>query len=619
MNLSTFNEMKRVLPSGGIRLHGSSLRELQLALCAMLDDIMLVCRESGFDWTLGGGSVLGALRHKGFIPWDDDLDLNMPRSQWAGFRNAFLARFGDKYVVYEPGRPEDYPLAFPRIRLKGTSVITREDLLFPDLEHGVFIDVFLLENTFDNVFLRYLHGAGAMLLGLLYSCRKQFFERKQLRNWGVNGAVFRLKRAIGFFLAVFPLKTWVRIWHGWNGLCGNDESRYVTFPVGRRHFFGELAERDGLHTSRTAEFEGRTVLIPAKSEQYMVRLYGASFMVPPPLKDREKHVFFPPFSLQRGHGAANVGELSESISVVIPVYGRDYALATVPFLLRQRYAKALRIVVIDNGNGGELSARLHALEGDCVHVISLDENLGGSAAYITGVDFAMKEHADTGAIWLLDDDAVPDAETLPRLCAALDEMRSSLCRVACIGSTVLDADDSSRVLESGARYSVFLGHAFARNAGRSAARLKREILAVDYCAACSVLIPKSVISRCGFWEDVFIHFDDIEWGLRVKRRFGCQSYAVTDSFVRHQRFSPDKAGDWICYFDARNQYWLAAKYGRLSVASAWLKNVSKNAMDLIGRQYPGRILLRRLAWRDYCAGVRRNRKEVENVLAEHAS
>ena len=302
------------------------------------------------------------------------------------------------------------------------------------------------------------------------------------------------------------------------------------------------------------------------------------------------------------------------VSLVMPVYGRDDALTTIPFLMRQPYAESLRIAVIDNGNCDELSGRLRALEGEHIHVISFAENRGGSGAYIAGVDYAMREHAETDAIWLLDDDAIPDECTLPRLCAGLEEIQRSSGGVACIGSTVLDAKDPTRVIESGATYSVYLGHAFARNAGCLAADLKRALVPVDYCAACSVLIPKAAIRTCGFWEDVFIHLDDIEWGLRAKRQFGCQSYAVTDSFVRHQRFDPEKAGDWICYFDARNLYWLTAKYGRLAVACAWVKNALKNGLDAVRKRRRERRAARRLAWRDFRLGVRRTRTDVERML-----
>ena len=299
MGLSTFDAFKRLQVGGAIPLEGERLRSLQRCLLTILDDIVAVCAEENVRWTLGGGSVLGAIRHRGFIPWDDDLDLNMPRGEWTRFRKAFLARFGEKYAIYEPGSPADYPLAFPRIRLRGSRVVTREDLLLTDVEPGAFIDVFMLENTFDNAVLRVLHGFGSLLLGFCYSCRKQFAERKLLRRWGMNGVAFRAKRVLGLPLSVLSLGGWTRLWDRWNRLCENDASRLVTFPVGRRHFFGELAPRTELGESTAAEFEGRAVRIPEGAAAYMTRLYGPDYMTPPPESVRERHMVFD-FRLPQG-------------------------------------------------------------------------------------------------------------------------------------------------------------------------------------------------------------------------------------------------------------------------------------------------------------------------------
>lgn len=295
--LSTFDAFKRLETADAVPVEGEGLRALQNCLLTILDDIAAVCREEGIVWTLGGGSALGAVRHRGFIPWDDDLDVNMPRGEWMRFREAFLKRFGGKYVVYEPGVPRNYPLAFPRIRLKGTRVVTREDLLLPEIEPGAFIDIFMLEATHDNGILRRLHGLGSLVLGFCYSCRKHFHERALLRKWGLDGGAFRLKRAIGFFLAVLPLGVWTRLWDRWNRLCGDPCSRFVTFPVGRRHFFGELALRSELGVARPGTFEGRETPVPAGVEAYMTRLYGPDYLTPPPPEKRERHIVFEPLGL----------------------------------------------------------------------------------------------------------------------------------------------------------------------------------------------------------------------------------------------------------------------------------------------------------------------------------
>ena len=297
MGLSTFDAFKRLEAADAIPVEGERLRDLQRCLLGMLDDVRSVCADEKIVWTLGGGSVLGAMRHGGFIPWDDDLDVNMPRGEWSRFRKAFEARFGGKYVIYGPGSPADYSLAFPRIRLRGTRVVTREDLLHEAIEPGCFIDVFMLENMFGNPLLRLFHGIGSLALGFCYSCRKQFFERRLLRKWKLNGAAFRVKRTIGFFLAVLPMGVWTRLWDRWNRCCRNASSRLVTFPVGRKHFFGELAPRAELAETRPGQFCGRTVCLPKGAEAYLTRLYGPDYLTPPPPERRERHVVFEPLSL----------------------------------------------------------------------------------------------------------------------------------------------------------------------------------------------------------------------------------------------------------------------------------------------------------------------------------
>ena len=295
MGLSTFDAWKHLEAEGAVPLEGERLLALQKRLASILDDILAVSRETGTHLVLGGGTALGALRHKGFIPWDDDLDVNMPSLEWPIFRKAFEARFGGKYAVYGPGEPKDYGLCFPRIRLAGTSFITREDLVAPTPCTGVFVDVFLSESTPDNPALRRLHGLGSLALGFLYSCRKAFLERRWQRKWGMNGGAFRIKRAIGLFTAFAPLGWWTRLWNRWNGLCRNESSRFVTYPAGRKHYFGELALREDLLPGESRLFEGRECPCATGLEGYMVRLYGPDYMTLPPPEKRERHVAFPPF------------------------------------------------------------------------------------------------------------------------------------------------------------------------------------------------------------------------------------------------------------------------------------------------------------------------------------
>ena len=102
-------------------------------------------------------------------------------------------------------------------------------------------------------------------------------------------AALRLKAAVGRCTAFMSVNAWVRLWDRWNRICRDERSKYVTVPVGRRHFFGELCERAEMCGTRPIEFEGRTFAAPARVEDYMRRNYGPDYMTPPPPEKRERH------------------------------------------------------------------------------------------------------------------------------------------------------------------------------------------------------------------------------------------------------------------------------------------------------------------------------------------
>ena len=301
------------------------------------------------------------------------------------------------------------------------------------------------------------------------------------------------------------------------------------------------------------------------------------------------------------------------VAVIVPVFGRECVFTTVAFLRAQPYADSLRFVIVDNGNGPALSNRLAALEGSDCHVIRFDENRGGSAAYISGMGYAMRECPDADWVWLLDDDAVPNAGTLPGLLKTMEAQIAVDPKVASVGSAVVSAEHPGVIAECGARFSPLFGHARPCLGGRRLADVGEVTLPVSYAAACSLLVNKAAVVACGFWEDVFIHFDDIEWGLRVGKA-GWRNFATTASTVIHPDFHGyDESRCWMTYFDARNKYWLASKYSPLHVCLARIKNAIFDLKALLTGRLRASIAYRRLAWKDYRSGVRRTRAELLEV------
>ena len=80
MGLSTVDAFKHIRSEEALTLTDEQLKDLQRTLNGMLSDLDECCRRNGLTYVLGGGSCLGAVRHHGFIPWDVDVDVNMPRA-----------------------------------------------------------------------------------------------------------------------------------------------------------------------------------------------------------------------------------------------------------------------------------------------------------------------------------------------------------------------------------------------------------------------------------------------------------------------------------------------------------------------------------------------------------
>lgn len=292
MNLSTFEVFKSLKSDNyGIKVEGDTLKKCQKVILSIAEDVISICEKENIWYELGGGTALGAIRHQGFIPWDDDIDINILGRDFELLKKKVYEYYGNKYTFLDYS-VSDYGLAMGKVMLNNTIFRDRES--YGSDNCGFFIDLFLVENVPDNPFIRKIHGTLCMISGGLLSCRKFYKNRKFLLDLTKENPEVRktvnTKIRIGRLVSFLSISKCAAITDGIYGWCKNDKSKYVSIPSGRKHYFGGMYKRDLLLPTEEATFEGHKWKVVKNYSEYFTNLYGPKYMELPSEEKREHHV-----------------------------------------------------------------------------------------------------------------------------------------------------------------------------------------------------------------------------------------------------------------------------------------------------------------------------------------
>lgn len=270
-------------------LNNEKLEELHKVLLDIYKDIATVCEENNLTAFLCGGSVLGAIRHKGFIPWDDDLDIAMTREDFKIFHKIFRRRYREKYIINAPNYSRDAKTRFVKVLKKGTVCREIVDSTNPDLQR-IAVDIFLIEKIPENRIHRLLKGGFCNILEYISSqvilqesssTSAPFYRQTSRASYMIRmgiGTVFSFANSSAWFNAIDKIARY----DGKTGLYG--------IPTGRKHYFGEIFPYDTFFPPRYVDFCGIKAPVFHDYDAYLYNLYGDYMQVPPPEK-RERHYF----------------------------------------------------------------------------------------------------------------------------------------------------------------------------------------------------------------------------------------------------------------------------------------------------------------------------------------
>lgn len=250
----------------------TQLEHLQKVILSIAKDVDEICQKHKITYFLLGGSAIGAIRHKGFIPWDDDLDIVMDDANYEKFLRVCKAELDrDKYYIQEAF--VDWPLGFTKIKLRGTYFQEPGQYVNTENECGIFLDVFKMENAPSSV----------MAQRWQYLCAKYLLCYCLLeRGWKeVSG----LKKLMMF--AAYPVKIgFVRNFlknqvEKWNKI----DTNHRLFWTGRYRYNKSFYHKDIFEEAIYVPFEDITLPIPKEYDKWLIQIFG-DYMTPPPVKEQ---------------------------------------------------------------------------------------------------------------------------------------------------------------------------------------------------------------------------------------------------------------------------------------------------------------------------------------------
>ncbi len=260
---------------------GIDIKKIQNIELEILLEFDRICKKYDIEYQLFAGTLLGAIRHRGFIPWDDDIDVCMLRSEYNRFLSVVDEELSYEYFFQSYETDPNYMNKFPKIRKNGTLFMEKlvRDL---DMHHGFYIDIF----PFDNIEIDTIRGRHQIWslrsIDSLFKYRLKERYQKLEPGFERNKAKFKYDLIRLLPISKSRIENWIlKIMTKLN----HKETEYIADLANPSAGVLEnfMMRRKTIEDSIEWEFEGYKFPVPRAYDEVLTRAYG-DYMTPPDLK-----------------------------------------------------------------------------------------------------------------------------------------------------------------------------------------------------------------------------------------------------------------------------------------------------------------------------------------------